>query len=770
MNIDLVYMKKQLFTAALLVMAFAAEAENKFDARSELIVSEYSRFIKNPTSLMLTDSELPFAVDIVSRSEATASASIILADGTTAKQIEKEGLKVIVATKSVLVVEGSMDDIIRIANSDLVESVSFANEYSPLLDYARRYTGVEAIHNGSDGLPQAYTGKGVITAIFDTGFYPDHVNFKDSNDQCRISNFWHYKSNNGSNVVHYDTPEDVVKITNGTDSKTSSHGTHTLGCMAGHSYKNVKSYAYFDQRGESKDIVTVNPINNKNGVAVPFSGMAKESEIIAAAGSLSDLNMMAGIKEMSDYIKASGKPGVINLSIGTLLGPRDGSDAFTVFLDEIAEETPILVAAGNDGDAGCSISGQVFKTFIHPQKADNKIQGAIDIWGSDDKAFDASLVIYDIENKAIVYTLPMTGDEQTALGNKAVSGVTVTDQTFEDAFSSSYIVYIPKTATTNNRRNIYMQYNLNNNQTTNSAGNYVIGLIIAGNDGQRIDLAHKQTSGGGELVSLEQDGWTSANSEISINSLACGHKTMAIGAWNTRNQWAITPKSLISYVEIDESGLTLDDVAGYSSYGKLIDGRCKPDFTAPGTGIISSVSTPGKSSLGASTYPCATYTSGTRSDMWGLMQGTSMATPVVAGSIALWLEADPSLTPAEIREIALNSCKKDENTAAGNALKWGAGKFDALAGLKMILRLSGIDNVAIDDFDKITITASGNNCWNVFAAGTDKITARLFNLSGIAVSEFATDGDELAIDASGTSPGIYILSVNGCHNTRVAVK
>lgn len=36
---------------------------------------------------------------------------------------------------------------------------------------------------------------------------------------------------------------------------------------------------------------------------------------------------------------------------------------------------------------------------------------------------------------------------------------------------------------------------------------------------------------------------------------------------------------------------------------------------------------------------------------YGVMNGTSMATPVVTGIIALWLQANPDLTPADIVRI-----------------------------------------------------------------------------------------------------------------------
>jgi subtilisin len=61
----------------------------------------------------------------------------------------------------------------------------------------------------------------------------------------------------------------------------------------------------------------------------------------------------------------------------------------------------------------------------------------------------------------------------------------------------------------------------------------------------------------------------------------------------------------------------------------------KPDCVAPGVGIISAK--PGGD--------------------WQEMDGTSMATPHVAGLAALLLEAKPSATAAEIEEAILNSCK-----------------------------------------------------------------------------------------------------------------
>lgn len=769
-------MKKILIAIFALSASYSSYAESKFDARGEMIANEYRNFVKDPSSLMMNPDRLPFDTRVVSRSGISSTVTILLEDGVSRDEIEALGFNIVTGSRSVLVVEGLMDNIIKLAESDLVKSVEFAKDVDTCLDVARKRSGVDAIHAGSDGLPQAYTGKGVITGIFDTGFYPDHYNFKDADGNCRITNFWWVKNVTGTAITHYDTPAKVIGITGGTDSSSSSHGTHTLGCMAGYCYKKLPEMISYDQETSKWTVAT--KLSSRYGVASPWYGSAKESEIVVGAGPLYDQSIMAGIQKVADYINASGKPGVINLSIGSVIGPRDGSDVFCTFLSEVGEKIPVCVSAGNDGDSKMTLNGNSYKFFLVPVSSKyTASEGILDFWSSNGSDFTITAVVYDTASNQTLFSsdIKSSDTKKIIIGNSTYSNVTVKDASFDKAFKESSIQIQAKKSTTNNRYNIYMEYKLAYNATTNTDKTIVFGFIVKGAANQRIDVSNKQVSGNGELQSLGIAGWSDGNADMSINSMACGKNNIAVGAWNTRNEWGITTQgaSKIYYSDTpEEDGYGLGDVAGYSSYGQLCDGRKLPDFCAPGTGIISSVSTPGKATLAQYTYPTGTYTAtgDTRTDMWGLMQGTSMASPFAAGVIALWLEADPTLTPAEIKKIATETCTTDDYTSKpGMSLRWGAGKINALAGIKKILGIAGINDITVDADDHLQVTPSGYRNWQVYLSGASRIDLKLYSMSGQIVASSTVNGDEAELDASSVDKGVYILNVNGKYNVKIAI-
>ena len=105
-----------------------------------------------------------------------------------------------------------------------------------------------------------------------------------------------------------------------------------------------------------------------------------------------------------------------------------------------------------------------------------------------------------------------------------------------------------------------------------------------------------------------------------------------------------------------------DTRALWSSFGKALD------VVAPGVGILSSVSCEA-----AGTCPEPAY---------GWWSGTSMATPNVVGLAALLLQENPSLQPADIRALIIETSKDLGDT--GFDILHGHGRIDAVAALALL--------------------------------------------------------------------------------------
>lgn len=79
-----------------------------------------------------------------------------------------------------------------------------------------------------------------------------------------------------------------------------------------------------------------------------------------------------------------------------------------------------------------------------------------------------------------------------------------------------------------------------------------------------------------------------------------------------------------------------DTIASFSSRGPTKEGLNKPDIVAPGVNIMS--------------------LSNTKQNGYTSLSGTSMATPVISGAIALLLEKENNLSPNEIKRRLAKSC------------------------------------------------------------------------------------------------------------------
>ncbi len=113
-----------------------------------------------------------------------------------------------------------------------------------------------------------------------------------------------------------------------------------------------------------------------------------------------------------------------------------------------------------------------------------------------------------------------------------------------------------------------------------------------------------------------------------------------------------------------------DVVAPYSSRGpSAIDYAAKPDILAPGTGIVS-LAAPGSKYYQTKSAFLLDGSIATAYKPYLSLTGTSMAAPVVSGTVALMLQANPNLTPNLVKALLHYTAQLD---AGANALVHGAG-------------------------------------------------------------------------------------------------
>jgi subtilisin family serine protease len=147
---------------------------------------------------------------------------------------------------------------------------------------------------------------------------------------------------------------------------------------------------------------------------------------------------------------------------------------------------------------------------------------------------------------------------------------------------------------------------------------------------------------------------------MKVGAPAAATRAVSVAAYTTRNEW----EDVLGNPH--EAGLTVDDISDFSSEGPRRDGAEKPDVTAPGAMIVSALSDHAPTALDELIDIVNT-----------IMAGTSMASPFVAGLVALLLERNPQLGPESVKELLRGHCTVPGRPLGTFDPKWGYGLLDA---------------------------------------------------------------------------------------------
>lgn len=654
--------------------------------------------------------------------------SVFITIDTNRTSWQKLGVTPIVDSGNTATARLTVAELKELAEKEGVKYIQLTSGVSQMLDVARKEAGTDDIHNGTT-LSQPYTGKGVVVGIVDAGFDYLHSAFRNPSDgSLRIKRVWEQKAGTlaGASApekfgygIELTTPEQITSSEG--DVANNSHGTHVAGIAAG-------SDSY------------------KDGAYV---GNAPDADIVLVALDLSNTNstnICDAVKYVFDYADGVGKPCVVNLSLGNHSGPHDGTSTFDVMTDQMQKAGRLIVgAAGNHRTdkfhfdrTFSSAEDAPLKTFVNYKNglSTKNVGGTIEIWGEKGTDFTVELSAYSVYNKkdaTSVTVYPADGVTEVDLGRNA-SG------TWKVASETSPLNGKPHVVLTS--------------ALTSMRANYAVALTVTPKSAGRVNVWADNTYLVFESKDIEGFSAPDATSSTLAEIGGTGHNILTVGAYTTRNEYTTN-----SGTQATLSTETVGDISSFSSYGPTVDGRIKPEITAPGCLIISAVS----NNDGSGTLMYADYNEANgRNNLYGYMQGTSMASPFVAGIVATWLEAYPDLTPEQLHEIAQVTARKDNFTPAEADSNWGYGKINAMDGLKKCIELQTSGCEAIDyPFDGSVKIADGN-IYVSFPRNT-RAAVSVADLSGNTLENknlgMRKAGDTAVVQLPSLPKGIYLLSV-----------
>jgi len=191
-----------------------------------------------------------------------------------------------------------------------------------------------------------------------------------------------------------------------------------------------------------------------------------------------------------------------------------------------------------------------------------------------------------------------------------------------------------------------------------------------------------------------------------------------------------------------------DTVAAYSSKGPTrYDLAVKPDVVAPGTRIVSLEA---QGSYLAKNYP-SWHIAGSGKNAYFRLTGTSMATAVVSGGVALLLDANPFMTPGQVK-VALQMGA----TFMPNGGLVGAGTGSVNFPQSSKVATTGLVASLLDTVDKLLGTSSGATFRD---SGT--MIDRIYDRSGVRLLGLIDLG-VLFVQADSTESGV--LNLLGLNN------
>ena len=637
------------------------------------------------------------------------------------QQLAKHGIIVGTRAGDVVTLRLSARQTAVLDDCDAVIYYQVAHEVAPECNNTRFDTRTDSVQEGTQ-LPQAYDGEGVIIGITDWGFDYKHPNYNGAIGNRRILRVWDQFRMAGP------APDGYTYGTELTDYNSikaaqcdtfnlysyGTHGTHVTGIAAGAGIGNTR-----------------------------YRGQAPGASLLLSSFLLNESAWIDAVGWMKRVAEEEGKRLVINSSWGMYtFSTLDGTSLLSRAIDSYSDAGIVFVtSAGNNGDCQFHISkdfsvtpGDTLRTIAAYNSA---VGQDIVIWGAEGSDFAAALAI---ENGDTMVTSPFfsTDSDGYSCDTTLVCGT--------DSISVSLLWESDNPL--NHKSHMNITFSKNESCKVHLFITAAEGAVHAWNVGRKDNHAGNN---GAAFRSFNLQGYTNGDNNYGVSEPGCAAKTITVAAHTANRINTVTNE------------LMLGDIAYFSSHGPIINGTPKPELSAPGVNVISSMS----SFTTETGYTVvANSISGGRSYPYTEMSGTSMSSPAVTGIVALMLQANPDLSVNQVREILFSTTRNDSKTGAIHATGepsniWGWGKADALNAVRKATETIGIETPAVSGSKSCSIYPNPASQYIVLQTGLDMHTdVTIYSSDGRLVWRGDVYGTQ-QIDTHKWHSGLYIATVRG---------
>ena len=615
---------------------------------------------------------------------------------------------------SVVSIKVPLNQLEAITSLPGLESMQIAAKVENLLDKAIIDIRADSTHAGI-GLPEGYTGKDVYIGVTDWGFdYTSPMFYDTTLSESRIIAAWdQFKTSgpspNGFNYgTEYTSPQTLLAAESDTSNiyNYSSHGTHVAGIAAG------------------------------SGAGLAYRGVAFESKLLFVTFTFNVASVLDAWEWMYQKALADGKRLVINMSWGIYhFGTLDGTSLLSQAITAYTDLGVIFVnSGGNNGNVNFHLkktfSNDVLKSKIdfYDYNANANMWGqSIHSWGEVGNNFSNGIIVTNSAGLVLVESpYYATNNTPSYIDTFIVAGL---DTVW-------YNISAEAVHPLNNKPQMRLRV-----KNTNTSLKILLKSIADTGIVHYWNLTELTNGVGnwGMPFSTSGSGTSAGNNLNGISEPACSDDVITVAAYAT--QYSAANGSLVG-----------GGIASFSSIGPRYDGTMKPDISAPGVAIMSSISSftnAAFTSLGSVDFNGRTY-------HFAKFSGTSMSSPMVAGVAALILDANPYLSARQVKEIIMETARQDNITGiipAEGSTRWGAGRVNAYAAVKLALQTIGLEEPANDLMWSVFPNPVANELHFTIVEELPK-QAEIINLNGQANLRAIINGK---LNVSDLSPGNYFI-------------